>query len=250
LSGVPDNRSEQRGLRYAMQVQHPDFHGWLGRKCGALFEAGFDVVWLDVTSSTMYNQADAYGGRVTQWDLEHDRQMDEVTYRRFQQRKLDALFQQFPQGKFWVNNVKARGFFGEAGDRHLLSGSEGHHPATGGSMENYGKTAGEKEWREELLATLDAVKHGWRIDCVVEGNRRGGEPGIPVVCVCDVPAGLGAGCAAMVWRQMGRLAPGSGQVSCIISLAVRSSILRRRTKRRCRMFPAFTCGAMSMDSSW
>jgi len=154
--------------------QHPDFHSWLGGKCGPLFEAGFDILWLDVTSSTMYNQADAYGGRVTQWDLEHDRQMDEVTYRRFQQRKLDALFQQYPQGKFWVNNVKARGFFGEAGDRHLLSGSEGHHPATGGSMENYGKTTGEKEWREELLATLDAVKHGWRLIAWSKGSGGAG----------------------------------------------------------------------------
>ena len=163
LSGVPDNRSEQRGLRYAMQVQHPEFHVWLAGKCGPLFEAGFDVVWLDVTSGTMYNQADAYGRRVTQWDLEHNRQMNEVTYRRYQQRKLDALFEHFPQGKFWVNNVKTQGYFGEAGSRHLLSGSKGHQPATGGSMENYAQTASEKEWREEVLATLDAVKHGWQL---------------------------------------------------------------------------------------
>jgi hypothetical protein len=52
LSGVPDSSSPQMGLRYALQAHHPGFHEWLGDKCAELFDAGFDVVWLDITSST------------------------------------------------------------------------------------------------------------------------------------------------------------------------------------------------------
>jgi len=61
LSGRPDTDAPQLGLRYALDQSNPELHRWLGDKCEAIFSEGYDVVWLDVSVSTWYNNANAYG---------------------------------------------------------------------------------------------------------------------------------------------------------------------------------------------
>lgn len=161
LGGVPDGKSAMPGLRYALQVQNVTFQRWLGDKCAALFQAGFDVAWLDVTSSSWYNNADAYGNAITPWDIDHHRPLDAAAYLECQQQKLDALFRRFPDRLFFVNNVKPWLYFGPAGERRMLTGETGHHPVSGGSIENYGATYEEAIWRQTVEVTLDFVRSGF-----------------------------------------------------------------------------------------
>ncbi|OPZ15781.1 MAG: hypothetical protein BWZ10_01670 [candidate division BRC1 bacterium ADurb.BinA364] len=158
LSGRPDANAPQPGLRYAFQVQKADFQQWLGDKCQAIFDDGYDVVWLDVSVSTWYNNANAYGYPVVPWNLAAAAPLDNSTYREYQQRKADALFARFPNGRFFINNVKGSCYFKAGQDRRQLSGEGGHHPLSGGSMEMYASAPNEEQWREIVDMTLDFVR--------------------------------------------------------------------------------------------
>jgi len=174
LSGIPDSTAPQRGLRYALQQQDPKFHDWLGDTCAATFHEGYDVVWLDVTSSAFYNNADAYGQPVVPWDVAAGRPLDVSTYREQQQLKIDALFKRFPQGKFFINNVKDRAYFDNGEERRFFSGEGGHHPVSGGSMELYAGTRSEREWRPLVTMTLDMVRNDFRAVAWAKGERQSG----------------------------------------------------------------------------
>lgn len=161
LSGRPDTDAPQFGLRYALDQSNPELHKWLGDKCEAIFSEGYDVVWLDVSVSTWYNNANAYGTPVVPWNVGASRPMDNASYRERQQIKLDALFKRYPDKQFFVNNVKGRNYFDRGQDRRILSGEGGHHPASGGSMENYANTRDERAWRQVADMTLDFARSGF-----------------------------------------------------------------------------------------
>jgi len=161
LGGVPDSKSGLVGLRYALQVQDPGFQQWLGDKCERIFRMGFDVAWLDVTSSSWYNNADAYGNAITPWDIAKARPLDNAAYLEYQQQKIDYLFKRFPDRRFFVNNVKPWMYTGAAGERRMMTGEPGHHPVSGGSIENYANVRDESAWRETVETTLDFVKSGF-----------------------------------------------------------------------------------------
>ena len=161
LSGRPDTDAPQLGLRYALDQSDPGFHKWLGDKCAAIFSEGYDVAWLDVSVSTWYNNANAYGTPVIPWNVVANRPMDSATYLQRQQIKLDALFRRFPGQQFFVNNVKGNCYFDHGRERRLLSGDGGHHPASGGSMEMYANTRDERAWQQVADMTLDFVLSGF-----------------------------------------------------------------------------------------
>ena len=158
LSGRPDTDAPQLGIRYALDASNPICHQWLGDKCDAIFSEGYDVVWLDVTASTWYNNANDYGNPVVPWNVDAGRPMDNGSYLERQQVKLDALFQRFPVNQFFVNNVKGSCYFDHGRERRLLSGEGGHHPASGGSMEMYANTRDERAWRQIADMTLDFAR--------------------------------------------------------------------------------------------
>jgi len=139
----------------------PRCHKWLGDKCEAVFDEGYDVVWLDVNVSTWYNNANAYGTPVVPWNIQEGRPMDNATYLERQQVKLDALFKRFPDKCFFVNNVKGSCYFDHGQERRLLSGDGGHHPASGGSMEMYANTRDERAWQQVADMTLDFARSGF-----------------------------------------------------------------------------------------
>jgi hypothetical protein len=172
LSGVPDSAAPQPGLRYALQQQDPKFHRWLGDKCAAIFNEGYDVVWLDVSASAFYNNSDAYGQPVVPWDVAAGKPLDASTYREHQQLKIDALFKRFPRGKFFINNVKNRAYFDTGEERRFFTGEQGHHPVSGGSMELYANTRSEREWRLLVAMTLDMVKNDFRAVAWAKGERQ------------------------------------------------------------------------------
>lgn len=157
LSGVPDNKSKQLGIRYALQQQNKDFHAWLEKKCQRIFDEGYDVTWLDVATSAMYNNGDAYGNLVAQYDLDNDREMTPEQYCEYQQIKFDAMFEAFPDRLFFVNNIKGSSYFENGRERRLLSGEGGHHPVSGGSMENYAIVRDERDWIQVANMTLDFI---------------------------------------------------------------------------------------------
>ena len=67
-----------------------ELHKWLGDKCEAIFSEGYDVDWLDVSVSTWYNNANAFGMPVVPWNVAASRPMDNASYLELQQRKLDS----------------------------------------------------------------------------------------------------------------------------------------------------------------
>lgn len=172
LTGIPDSNSPQPGIRYALQQQDTRFHQWLGDKCAEIFKEGYDVAWLDVTAAGWYNNGDAYGYPVNPWDTTSQKLLDENTYREYQQQKVDALFKRFPGGKFFINNVKARSYFKNGEERKFFTGEDGHHPVSGGCMENYADTTDENAWRELVTATLDVVKNNFWTIAWAKGAKR------------------------------------------------------------------------------
>jgi len=162
LGGRPDDPSKQPGIRYALITAHPEMHRWLGDKAELIFAEGYDVCWLDVSVSTWYNNANAYGDSVRPWNLAKGQLLTQDDYREWQQLKNDALYARFPRGKFWINNVKGSVYFEDGNDRYQLSGENGHHPVDGGSMEMYAATRGNEEaWKLTANMTLDFVSSGF-----------------------------------------------------------------------------------------
>jgi len=161
LCGRPDTDAPQLGLRYALDQSNPELHKWLGDKCEVIFSQRYDVVWLDVSVSTWYNNANAYGTPVVPWNVGASRPMDNASHLERQQSKLDALFKRFPGKQFFVNNVKGSCYFDNGQERRLLSGDGGHHPASGGSMEMYANTRDERAWRQVADMTLDFARSGF-----------------------------------------------------------------------------------------
>jgi len=158
LGGKPDDPSNQPGLRYGLMTFHPKMHEWLGEKAKMIFDEGYDVCWLDVTVSTWYNNANAYGDQIQPWNIRKNQLLTQDDYREWQQEKNDALYAMFPDGKFWINNVKGSVYFDNGNDRYQLSGENGHHPVDGGSMEMYANHRGnEPAWIQTANMTLDFV---------------------------------------------------------------------------------------------
>ncbi len=157
LSGTPDNKSPQLGLRYALITKDPKFQEWLGEKAAAIFNQNYDVCWLDVSVSTWYNNANPYGDDVNPWNLATNANLTNDEYREWQQIKTDALYQRFPDKKFWINNVKPGNYWRNGHDRYQLSGENGHHPVDGGCMENYAQ--GHNDWPTLVDQTIDMAKN-------------------------------------------------------------------------------------------
>ena len=159
LGGRPDDPSPQPGLRYALMTFDPRMHDWLGEKAQQIFDAGNDVCWLDVSVSTWYNNANTFGDGVQPWNIRTRAPLTQDEYRGWQQTKTDALYRRFPQGKFWINNVKGNVYFQNGTDRFQLSGENGHHPVNGGSMEMYANHRGNAAaWVQTADMTLDMVR--------------------------------------------------------------------------------------------
>jgi len=173
LSGVPDNTSPQLGIRYGLQLQNEEFQKWLAEKCQLIFDAGYDVAWLDITESNWYNNGDAYAQPVTPWNFEAGALMTHDAFRESQQQKLDYLYSVFPDKHFWCNNIKGNHYFQNGHEQYLLSGAGGHHPVSGGSMEVYANTTNPEWWRNTVSMTLDFVKNDfWGVAWSKGGQER------------------------------------------------------------------------------
>jgi len=167
LSGIPDNTSPQMGIRYAYVQEDAGFQQWLGDKSQHYFDHGVDVVWLDVTSSQRYNNGDAFGYSRSPWDFATNSAVTSANYTEYQQRKIDALFARFPNGKFFINNMKGEQWFTH--EQRFFTGKNAsgqvvHHPVTGGCMEFYVEKTNFTNWQQDVNMTLDMVaKNFWGI---------------------------------------------------------------------------------------
>jgi hypothetical protein len=159
LGGRPDDPSRQPGIRYGLMTFDPRMHEWLGEKAARIFAEDYDVCWLDVTVSTWYNNANAFGDDVRPWNLRANQPLTQDDYRGWQQEKNDALLARFPGKRFWINNVKGGVYFENGHDRYQLSGENGHRAVDGGSMEMYANHRGnEAAWIQTVAMTLDFVR--------------------------------------------------------------------------------------------
>jgi len=164
LSGTPDTRAPQMGIRYALMMFDPKYIEWLAEKAKAIFDQNYDICWLDIATSNYYNNADAYGGSVEPWNLQKKKVLTPDEYREWQQIKQDGLYKIFPNKKFWINNVKPGSYFNNGHERYQLSGENGHHPVDGGCMEMYvggAQARAEKGWRISAAATQDWVQNNF-----------------------------------------------------------------------------------------
>jgi hypothetical protein len=159
LGGRPDDPARQPGLRYALMTFDPRMHEWLGEKAARIFAEDYDVCWLDVSVSTWYNNANAFGDEVRPWNVRTKQLLTQDDYRGWQQEKNDALYARFPGRRFWINNVKGGVYFENGHERYQLSGENGHHAVDGGSMEMYANHRGNSAaWIQTAEMTLDFVR--------------------------------------------------------------------------------------------
>ena len=161
FTGVPDAKNKGNRLRYAMQVQSKDFQKWLGDKCEPIFKQGGRVIWMDITSSNFYNNANYYAAAVTPWNIEAGKVMDTITQREFQQQKMDYLLKRFPKYQFIINNVKPGNYFGKGQEKRFLSGEGGYVPVSGACIENYAEDRTEEDWQNTIDVSLDMVKNNY-----------------------------------------------------------------------------------------
>jgi hypothetical protein len=162
LGGRLDDPSRQPGVRYALMTFDPRMHAWLGDKAERIFAEGYDVCWLDVSVSTWYNNANAFGDEVRPWNVRTGQLLTQEDYRGWQQEKNDSLYRRFPGKRFWINNVKGGVYFTNGRDRLQLSGENDHHPVDGGSMEMYANHRGNAgAWVQTADMTLDMVRSGF-----------------------------------------------------------------------------------------
>lgn len=173
LSGVPDNKSPQPGLRYGLQVHDKEFQKWLAEKCKRTFDEGYDVAWLDITESNWYNNGNAYADPVIPWNFEAKKTMTRDAFREFQQQKLDYLFSVCPGKYFWGNNMKGSSYLTNGHEQYMLSGEGGHTPMSGGSMEVYANVTRTDHWLDIVNMTLDFVKNDfWGVAWSKGGQER------------------------------------------------------------------------------
>jgi hypothetical protein len=162
LSGVPDGNGGQFALRYVMQQQDPGYWQWLGDKVGELFDQGYDGPWFDTSTSEWINQGNAYGvpERIP-YDVDLGRNLDNETFREYQQQKLDAMFGQYPDEEFYVNWNFPRHYFDNGTERLMFSGENGYHPISGGAIEQFANQQ-FMDWFQTMDMVFDMVANDYR----------------------------------------------------------------------------------------
>jgi hypothetical protein len=163
LSGLPDGDSPLPGLRYVLMQQRPEFWAYLGDQVQGILDEGYTGAWLDCAVSSWINHSDAYGVRIAApYDVDLKRLLDRETYREYQQRKLDYLFQRYPKGHFYVNWYFPQFYFDEGHEKYMFSGENGHHPISGGSIEMYANEH-NMQWLPLMKMQLDMAKHKYTV---------------------------------------------------------------------------------------
>ena len=185
LSGLPGGPSPQVGLRYVFMQQRQEVWRFLAERMQETLDEGLSGPWFDTDVSSWINHADACGGRVAApYDVDLGRPLDRETYREYQQRKHDYLFEHFPGAEIYVNwffprhywaqgpaapaggppGAQSGGPYPDAGghERLLFSGENGHRPVTGGAIEMY---ANERymDWHDLLRMHLDMRDSRFRV---------------------------------------------------------------------------------------
>ena len=129
LAGSPPVNHPDSPLRYAVMAwqsapEDPrrDGAGWLARRIAATFGAGqpapyfqgYNTVWLDITSCSPYNTADAYGQPVMPWDEGSQTPVSAERWTACQIAKIEALRRRlaamgYPGLKMTANNLAYNG---------------------------------------------------------------------------------------------------------------------------------------------
>lgn len=164
LSGLPNGNSPQRGLRYVMNQGREEFWNFLAEKSQEILDEGYNGPWFDCTASTWINHSNACGVSVKQqgaWDPELKRNMDPETYREYQQRKIDYLFERWPGREIYVNWFFPRTYFSNGTEKLMFSGANGHKPISGGAIEMYANP-GNMEWLPLMDMQLDMTRNNYR----------------------------------------------------------------------------------------
>lgn len=105
LSGVPLRNDVNKPLRYATNVLNAEAHAQLIDRINntTIMSEGHNSIWLDVSSSFQYNQADGWGNPLRGFDPNTQLKIDEVSWGRGQRKKAHALRRAFP-GRTLIGN--------------------------------------------------------------------------------------------------------------------------------------------------
>lgn len=175
LSGLPGGVSGIPDLRYIMMQDNEAFWEFLNEKSNESFAEGYNGPWYDCTISIWINHSNAYGVKVNApYDIGLERELDRETYREYQQRKLDYLFERNPKREFYVNWIFPKFYFANGHEKLMFSGENGHHQISGGAIEMYGN---EKfmNWHDLMRMQIDMRDNNYRVACWVKRADTGSD---------------------------------------------------------------------------
>jgi hypothetical protein len=167
LAGAPPVDNPNKALRYGLKLWRADALAWVARRIEADFGngkpapyfQGYNTVWLDITSCSPYNTADAYGQPVLPWADSKGTVVTADDWSGYQMEKVSAFKSQlesagYPHLMFTANNLGARAHNGECQNKMLASGA-----FDAGSLEHWLQVGAE--WETAMAQNFQIQEHDW-----------------------------------------------------------------------------------------
>jgi hypothetical protein len=156
LAGAPNVNDARATLRYAIKICDRRGSGFIADRIASTFGAGlqgYSGIWLDVSSCNQYNNADATGTPIAQWNDAAASKMTRDLYGQAQRRKVEHLRERFPGVWLGGNSL------GSDNDctRDLLG-----NLYDGGVLENFANPTGSgTPWDAEMRQAFAIWQHDW-----------------------------------------------------------------------------------------
>ena len=186
FAGSPAVDNPSKSLRHGLTYWKPEAVTWLAARVKAGLGGGetppglqgYNAIWLDITSSTSYNTADAFGQPVVTWDDARDQLMTVTARADYQLQKVRKLKEELEKigvhgAKVIINNVAAGGRSAEAdaAQNKML----GDPVVDGGCLENW--MFSPNMWNGNMNQHFLIQQHNWPGVYLVYWER--GRPDFP-----------------------------------------------------------------------
>ena len=157
LAGAPNRNDANATLRYAIKIWKPQGHGFIADRIATTFGPnlqGYNGVWLDVSSCNQYNNSDANGNPVFQWNEDTNAKWTRDAWGGAQKTKLAGLRNRFGGVWFAGNNMSNN----DSCTWDLLANAY-----DGGALEHYMKPGGEFDfnWSAQIDQTFRIMNGNW-----------------------------------------------------------------------------------------
>jgi hypothetical protein len=157
LAGAPNRNDANATLRYAIKIWKAQGNGFIADRIAATFGPnlqGYNGVWLDVSSCNQYNNSDAEGNPVFQWNDDTGTKWTRDGWGGAQKTKLAGLRNRFPGVWFAGNNL---------GNNDSCTWDLLATAYDGAALEHYMKPGGEFNfnWATQMDQTFRIMTGNW-----------------------------------------------------------------------------------------